>query len=105
VILDAYRAADPSKTGRISIAMGVTRQEATSLGLFPYAVVAALRQSEQDRRRQVIEALEREGATAGPAGLELRFHTLDEAERAVERLQAAVPGRFWMIVQDSLPER
>jgi len=105
VILDAYRVADPSKTGKLTIAMGVTRREATSLGLFPYAVVAAFRKSEQDVERQALDALKREGATPGSTGLELRCHTLDEAERAVERLQAAVPGPFWMIIQDTQQDR
>lgn len=105
VILDAYKSADPAKTGKLSIAMGLTQQEAASLGLFPYAIVAALRKSDQEKQQKVNEAIAREGAISGPAGLELRFHTRDEAERALERLQAAVPGPFWVIVQDLLPQR
>jgi hypothetical protein len=103
-ILDAYEAADPLKTGKISIAMGLTMREAMSMGMFPFAIIANVRRVDEDVAHRIENAMRSAGAVSSRGGgLELRFHTLEEAERAFARLQDAVPGPFWAITQELEP--
>jgi len=105
IILDAYEEVFPDKTGRISIAQGLTMSEAISLGLFPYKVIALpTRVEESFLRDRVVDALKRRGAIRGQYDLELRYRTVEEAELARAELQKEIPGDFWTIVQEMAPE-
>ena len=112
VILDAYESADPSKTGQIAIAQGLTTAEAASMGLLPFAVYPHLDPApgteflvafpiEQDRRRAVLEQFGKEPGVTHTAdgGLELRFRTLSEAAGAASRLRTTMPDVNWVVLQ------
>jgi hypothetical protein len=101
IILDAYEDVFPEKTGLISIAQGLTMCEAISMGLFPYKVIALLSRADEPMRDRALAALKAHGAVRGEHDLELRFRTLDEAERARIELQREVPGELWSVVQES----
>jgi hypothetical protein len=104
VILDAYGDAFPEKTGKVAIAQGLTMPEAVSMGLFPFKVIALPTRGEAAVRERAGEALRRRGAINGPHGLELRFRTLDEADRAFTELKAEVPGDVWSLVEETNQE-
>jgi hypothetical protein len=100
IILDAYARSDPPKSGKISIAMGLTFREAVDMGLYPFTILANVRRADDASRVRVIQALKNEGALELGNGLQLRFRTLDEAEEALGRLQQEIPGPFWSLVQE-----
>ena len=112
VILDAYESADPSKTGQIAIAIGLTTAEAASMGLLPFAVLPYLDVASKDappvatplkpeRRRAVLDRFGMEPGVTRRAdgGLELRFRTLGEAAHASDRLRTEMPDVNWVITQ------
>lgn len=112
VILDAYELTDPTKTGQIAIAQGLTTAEAVSLGLLPFAVFPHLDPApgkdilvvlpiDADRRRAVLEQFGKEPGVTRDAsgGLELRFRTLSEAAGAANRLRIAMPDVNWVVMQ------
>ncbi len=102
-ILSAYAAIDSAKATAIRIARGLTRSEAASTGLLPYAIVPNLRRVDQLAQEQMLKLLVKEGAFETGDGLQLRFRTLEEAESAYEHLQELMPGAFWSISQEREP--
>lgn len=106
VILDTYEDVFPEKTGKITIAMGLRKPEAVSMGFLPYAIVPVIQGAEEPIRQKILDAMRGEGAWDGGHGTELRFRTIDEAEQSFARLQVAVPGPFWTIAQElaTIPE-
>ena len=102
VILDAYELADPSKTGQISIAVGLTTADAVSMGILPFAVVPHVEHKDDIVQREAVKDILRQepGVVSGVHGLELRFRTLSEASEAVRRLESALPTVLWIVVHN-----
>jgi len=104
IILDAYEEAAPEKNGKILVAMGLTRPEAFSMSVFPFSVIALLKNTDPPEiEKKVLAALRNEGAVEIGRELQLRFRTIEEAQQAYERLQNAVPGPHWAISQETTP--
>ena len=100
IILDAYLAYNPQRVPRITLALGVTGEEAIRLGFLPVAIVPTVRRGEVEADR-LKDAMRGEGAIETSKGnLQLRFRALQDAEDAYVRLQKALPGPFWSIVQE-----
>src|SRR6185437_10426675 len=75
IIMDAMELYDPATRGHITIAMGVTGEEARRLGLLRFKIQLLLKKTEANRRPQLEEALREEGAFETAEGLELLFRT------------------------------
>ena len=103
VIADAYTEAEgPEAAAEITIAEGVTPQEALALGLLPFKVVPARKRDEaaapEDYRKAV--AGEARRTLLGAKAKDLRYARVEDAEQARERLEKAVPGSSWAVVQE-----
>lgn len=83
----------------ISLALGVTYEEALEQQVLPYAIVPMAREGEadpDDLRRAMLE----EGAFAGrQEGADLRFPTIGMAEEVLRRLCDRLPNGYWSIVR------
>jgi len=104
-ILEAYEEAEGADfRGRIALAMGLTVPEAHDVGLLPFQVVAARRDSDKVTSEQCRRAMVEVGAStiAGPDRPMLRYATLAEAEEAVRRLVDILPqsDQIWVITQE-----
>lgn len=100
VILDAFAEHDRTTVGHITIAIGVTGEEARRLGLLPYRVQLLLRRGEEPQRSRLEELLRQEGAFDTPEGLQLLFRSEQQAEDAYRRLQSAAPQAPWALVRE-----
>lgn len=105
VILDAYKQADPETHTKITIALGVTLEEALDLDLLPYQVMTMRKESDSVTYEQLEAAMLQEGAARTPFGVHMYFPTQHHAEEAVRRLNARCPGPFWAITQTVTPDR
>jgi hypothetical protein len=119
VIVDAYRQAEgPGAADEITIAEGVTPPEALALGLLPFKVVPTPRRDGaahptepqppkvkpgQIAQRRVL-AEEARRTLLGPRAKELRYARLEDAESARQRLEQALPGSSWAVVQEAAVE-
>jgi len=101
--VDAYTEAEgPEVAGEITIAEGVTPQEALALGLLPFKVVPTPKKDDpvspdEYRKPMAGEALR---TLLGPKAKELRYARPEDAEQARQRLTQALPGSSWAIVQE-----
>ena len=100
VILDAFEQINPEIPPSVTIALGLTGEEARRLGLTPFKVQLLLKADERDRRAELEALLKAEGAFETAEGPQLLFRTLEQADAAYQRLQAKAPGPHWVIVQD-----
>lgn len=102
VILAAYEQAEGAEVRkRIALAIGVTVPEAADSGLLPYQIQPLLRRSDGVTAEQCNQAMLEQGASLlRNANIpELRFSTLDEADRALQRLNDNLPG-VWTVIQE-----
>lgn len=104
VILDAYTKYDASRPGdepitpRITIAIGVTPDEARASDLLPFEVRPQADPESLDSP-QLRDLMIQEGAIEFPTGLELRFPTRQMAADAHARLKAMMPEAHWAIIE------
>jgi hypothetical protein len=106
IILDSYAAAHGEDTRRkITLAIGVTVEEAVDLGLLPFKVLSARRRDESPSPEAYRKAMTEAGGViiSGDEGLQLRFATLDDAAAAMEALEHRLPGSKWMVVEEVFP--
>ncbi len=107
VIADAYaRAEGPEAAAEVTIAEGVTPQEALALGLLPFKVVPARGQHDPTSHPTYHQALAPEAGRTllGAKAKELRYARLEDAEQARRRLEQALPGSSWAVVQETVSE-
>jgi hypothetical protein len=97
IILDAYQRVDPSMASHITIATGITMEEAIELGLLPYQVVAMRKKGDPVPEERLTKALLDEGAVETAAGVQLRFPTKELADQAYMHLVDKVPGPYWAV--------
>jgi len=101
-ILDAYSKSHPGEPPRITIAMGLTREEAAALGYLPYKVEALVKTGEKPTRDEIASAMKAQGAFETKRGLELRFYDLSLAQTVYKRLEREFPG-VWVLVKEEPP--
>ena len=107
VILDAYNDAEGQQAAaEVTIATGLTPQEALALGMLPYQVVPTRRRTDVIPLAdyQKVQAMEARATLLGPKAKELRYARLEDAKQALERLQQALPGSSWVVVQETAIE-
>lgn len=104
VIMKAYEKAAPDRVNDITIAMGVTTEEAIDLGLLPFEVVPTIRKSDDFTEEQQKMLMKDEGAIATPSGLSLRFPSRNLADTVCERLWDKSSRNYWAVVQMTSPQ-
>lgn len=107
VIVDAYTQAEGAQTAtEIAIAEGFTPQEALALGLLPFKVVPLRKKSERIGMEAYEKAIKTEAGKTllGPKAKDLRYARIEDAEQARQRLQQALPGSSWAVVQEMATE-
>ncbi len=107
VIMEAYKQAEGEEVAdQITIAEGVTAQESLALGLLPFKVVPMRKKDEkvspEDYQKAVTDEARR--TLLGPKAKELRYARPEDAEEASKRLQRALPGSSWAVVQEVASE-
>ena len=103
LIVDAYRRAEGENVAsEITIAVGVTPEDALSLGLLPFMVQPVHRRSDRRSMEEYQKAIEAElpGTLLGRTARQLRYATLEDAEDARRRLERALPESHWAVVQE-----
>jgi len=104
VILAAYEQADPEMVNQITLAMGVTMEQALSMNLLPYAVTPMLRNTDKLKPDEAIRLMQREGAFKTSDDLwHLCFPTMDLAEAARKKLADASSPDYWAITVVAIP--
>jgi hypothetical protein len=83
----------------ISLALGVTYEEALEQQVLPYVVVPKDRRDDVDPVELWHVMLEQGGITTRQGGVDLRFPTMAMAEEARRRLCDRLPNVRWGIVQ------
>jgi hypothetical protein len=107
IIVEAYRQADlEDAASEITIAAGVTPEEAVLLGVLPWKVVPARKKngklSEADYKKAL--ASEARHTVFGSKARELRYARMEDANEAADRLGKALPGSSWAVVHEVLAE-
>src|SRR5205085_11400035 len=95
VIVDAYTQAEGADAANeITIADGVTPQEALALGLLAFKVVPARKKNDPIplEKYRTVQAAEARNTLLGPKAKELRYARIEDAQQAQHRLQEALPG-------------
>jgi hypothetical protein len=100
LIIRAYDEAAADRADRITIAMGVTTEEAIELGLLPFEVVPVIRKEDNIDAETVRELMREEGATESANRIVLRFPSLEMAESAFRRLCSKSSTDYWAVRQD-----
>ena len=103
IILDAYKKSGILHNDSITVAMGLTQQEALQMGFLPYSIVTARRESEPVKLENMRTAMEKAGGVQVRTGalLQLRFPTLELAQEAYTLLAKKIPGPYWLIQQET----
>jgi hypothetical protein len=104
LIIEAYGRAEGADTAEnITIAVGVTPHEALALGLLPFVVQPVRRRTDKLGSEDYEKAIEKElpKTLAGREARQLRYATLEDAEDARRRLEQALPGSYWAVVQET----
>jgi hypothetical protein len=103
VIEEAYSQVDSTAAGAITLASGMTPEEAVVLGLLPYKVVPMRERHEaKPPMAEYKKVLKNEASNTvlGTRAAELRYARLEDAEAAKRRLEKALPSSEWAIVQE-----
>jgi len=96
LILDAYN----EQKDKISLAMGVTYQEAIGQQLLPYTVIPMTRRGGGVDPAELRKAmLDEGGIPLSDEKVDLRFPTMAMAEAAHRRLIERLPGVYWSIIE------
>ncbi len=104
VIMKAYEIAAKDRVDLITIAMGVTTEEAIDLGLLPYGIETTVRKDGDVTVEQIRTWMKEEGAMATPSGLLLRLPNCELAKSAYDRLVRKSSPNHWALVQTDLPD-
>ncbi len=102
VILNACTRAGRFRNSTITLAMGLTGEEALRRGFLPYSIVIMRRQGRSPSRDQMEKAMAGAGGISMKVGssTQLRFASFEQAEEAYRHLSQAVPGPYWAIVHE-----
>lgn len=104
VIVAAYVQAEGEPFAeQVTIALGVTPPEALALGLLPWKVVPGRGRHESGptmKQHEKAMAAEARNSLLGTRSRELRYARLEDAEEARRRLEKALPGGRWHVVQE-----
>lgn len=102
VILEAYSRAKRLRGSTITVAMGLTGEEALRMGFLPYSIVTTRRQGDKVAPQKLTTALAHAGGIILKVGssTQLRFPTLEQAEEVYRQLTQEVPGPYWAIVHE-----
>lgn len=102
VIRNAYAKAKRARDATITVAMGVTAEEALRTGLLPYSIITTRREDDKVMLDELTKAMEGAGGIVVKVGssTQLRFPSLEHAEDAYRYLSQKVPGPFWAIAQE-----
>ena len=92
IIREAFGDQSPKRGLEITIALGLTMEEAIAMGYFPYKIEPAVTGKGEVSQEQIKEAMLAERAITTKNGLELRYRTLQEAFEAYQRLNEKHPG-------------
>ncbi len=100
--MDAYAKAKRARGATITVAMGLTSEEALRMGFLPYSIVSTRRQGDKASQDELAKAMAGAGGIVVKVGssMQLRFATLEQAEDAYRNLSQKVPGPYWAIVQE-----
>lgn len=105
VILEAYKQAEGlAYAEEITIASGLTPQEAFALGFLPWKVDAPRKREDQSAEREYAKAVEEEMRnTVLPMNWmhELRYARKEDAEAAVQRLLKKTSGLKWALDREA----
>ena len=101
-IIDAYAKAKRARGATITVAMGLTSEEALRMRFLPYSIVTTRRQGDKASLDELAKAMDGAGGIVVKVGssMQLRFATLEQAEDAYRHLSQEVPGPYWAIVQE-----
>lgn len=104
VVWEAYTQAEGAKAAEeITIATGATPAEAVVLGLLPFKLVPARKRHEaappMAKCKKALKA-EARNTVLGSDADELRYPRLEDADQARRRLEKALPGSEWVVVQE-----
>jgi hypothetical protein len=102
IIMDAYAKAKRLATANITVAMGLTSEEALRAGFLTYGIVAMRRHGDKASLAELTRAMVNVGGVVLKIGdsTQLRFPTREQAEDAYRKLSQNLPGPYWAIVQD-----
>jgi hypothetical protein len=104
VIIEAYTQAEgKAYAENVTIASGVTAREALALGLLPWKLVIARGRHEDAptmKEHEKVLASETRNTLLGNGAREPRYARLEDAEEAKRRLEKALPGSRWQVVQE-----
>jgi hypothetical protein len=102
IIGDAYAKAKRLRDATITVAMGLTSEEALRLGFLPYSIVTTRRQGDTVSADALTKVMASAGGIVVKVGssTQLRFATLEQAEDAYRYLSQQVAGPYWAIVQE-----
>lgn len=108
LIVEAYKRAEGEQFAeQITLALGATAPEALVLGMLPWKVVIARGRHESGptmKEHEKALAAEARNTLLGARSKELRYARPEDAEAARMRLEKALPGSRWMVVQEVLSE-
>ena len=102
IIMSAYSKARRLRGSTITVAMGLTSEEALRMGFLPYSIVTTHRQGDKASLNELARAMAGAGGIVSKVGssMQLRFATRQQAEDAYRYLSQQVPGPYWAIVQE-----
>lgn len=103
IIMDAYERGFPDAEPRISIALGLTMDEATAMGYFPYSIEPQVRESDGVAQEEIRNVMIAEGAVETPRGLVLRFQKLQAAMDTYQKLDKEQPGAWALTEREPEP--
>jgi hypothetical protein len=101
IVIDAYTQAEGEEAvSDITIAEGLTTEEALVLGLLPYVVepLAKEAMTRTDHRRVFAEEAGR--TLLGGNASQLRYPRREDANAAVKRLKKALPRSSWEVIHE-----
>lgn len=106
VILEAYSKSKRLRGLTITIAMGLTSEQALRMGLLPYSIVVTRRNGDAPALKQLEAAMERAGGVVLKVGssTQLRFPTQTQVEEAYRKLSQEIPGPYWAIMHEESAE-
>jgi hypothetical protein len=112
IIIEAYeRAEGKEKAQQITLASGLTGEEAVRMGLLPYKLVPAPAKGEAHHdmdywnafpdKKPTAQPITMVGAEIEPVGFEYRFAAMEDALEAKRVLQQQLlPGSHWALIEE-----
>lgn len=103
VVVEAYVQAEGKETAdNITLAEGVSPNEALALGLLPWKLLPSRKKAKRPGDDEYAKAIRGEAGNTllGAKAKELRYARQEDAEAAVPRLTKSLPGSHWVVVQE-----